>query len=85
MLLSSFIDPRSEQYRSNYAWMTGQIAVFDHPFFDVSKADGSFALRNVPPGQYTVTAWHEKFGKVEQPVNVEAGKKVDIKIVFKVE
>ena len=34
---------------------------FDHPYFAVTDADGKFEIREVPPGKYTVVAWHEGY------------------------
>lgn len=54
-------------------WMHGYIAVVTHPFFAVSRADGSFTIANVPPGKYTVKTWHERFGEKTATVTVTAG------------
>jgi plastocyanin len=56
-----------------HAWMHSYIAVLDHPYFAVTGPDGAFTLKNVPPGDYTVTVWHEKLGKQEQQVHIAAG------------
>jgi plastocyanin len=45
-----------------HPWMKAYLAVFDHPYFAVTGADGRFALDRVPPGDYVVEAWHERFG-----------------------
>ena len=45
-----------------HPWMTGYVAVTDHPFFAVTGDDGSFTIPNVPAGTYTIEAWHERFG-----------------------
>ena len=42
-----------------HPWMRSFIGVMKHPFFAVSAEDGSFTIKNVPPGKYTVVAWHE--------------------------
>jgi len=39
--------------------MKSYIGVLKHPFFAVSGEDGSFTIKGVPPGSYTVAAWHE--------------------------
>jgi plastocyanin len=49
-----------------HPWMTAWVAVFDHPCFAVTGGDGSFTLANVPPGTYTLEAWHERFGTISQ-------------------
>ena len=38
----------------------------------VTKADGSFEIKNLPPGTYTIEAWHEKFGVTSQSVTIGA-------------
>ena len=45
-----------------HGWMAAWVGVLPHPFFAVTGADGSFDLKGVPPGTYTVEAWHERFG-----------------------
>ena len=44
-----------------HTWMTGYVFVMDHPFFAVSDEDGRFSIDGLPPGEYTVSAWHEKY------------------------
>lgn len=53
-----------------HPWMKAYIAVFDSPYFAVTGQDGSFTLKNVPPGTYTLTAWHETYGTQEQSITI---------------
>lgn len=53
-----------------HPWMQGWVGVVDHPYFAVTGPDGAFRLANVPPGTYTVTAWHERFGTRSQQVTL---------------
>jgi hypothetical protein len=46
--------------------------VFDHPYFAVSGADGKFAIKNVPPGKYTLEATHRKLGTQTAEIEVKA-------------
>lgn len=45
---------------NQHPWMKAYIGVLKHPFFAVTGADGSFTIKDVPPGTYTVVAWQEK-------------------------
>lgn len=47
---------------NQHPWMKSYIGVLRHPFYAVSGEDGSFTIKGVPPGSYTVAAWHEKGG-----------------------
>ncbi len=67
-----------------HPWMTGYIVVTDNPYFAVTGDDGSFELKNVPPGKYTVEIWHEKYGSQPQEITVADGKPTDLKAEFKV-
>jgi len=65
-----------------HPWMRSYIGVVGHPFFSVSGSDGSFKITGLPPGDYTVTAWHEKYGKQEQKVTVGAKETKNLEFVF---
>ena len=56
---------------NQHPWMKSYIAVTKHPFFAVSAEDGTFTIKGVPPGKYTVVAWHEGGAKgTEKPMEV---------------
>jgi hypothetical protein len=55
-----------------HGWMHAWIGVVDHPYFTVTGPDGKFAWQNVPPGEYTISCWHEKLGEQKQQVHVDA-------------
>jgi plastocyanin len=55
-----------------HPWMRAYIGVVSHPFFMVTGDDGTFTLKGLPPGTYTVEMIHEKYGKQEQQVTVGA-------------
>ena len=58
---------------NQHPWMRAYVNVLPHPYFAVSSQDGTFAIKNLPPGEYTVAAVHEKFG--EQTMKVKVGAK----------
>jgi hypothetical protein len=46
-----------------HSWMTARVWAFDHPYFAVTKADGTFEIKDVPTGiEVSVLAWHESPG-----------------------
>ena len=53
-----------------HPWMRSYISVVDHPFFAVSAADGTFTIKGLPPGTYTIEAIHESLGSKESSVTV---------------
>ena len=57
-----------------HPWMRAYIGVLDHPYFMLTGADGAFRIEKVPAGDYTLGAWHERFGTREAKLKVEAGK-----------
>jgi Polysaccharide lyase family 4, domain II len=58
------------------------IAVFNHPYFQVTGTDGSFDLKNVPPGTYTLVAWHELYGTQQQSLSIGPKEAKTIPITF---
>lgn len=61
-----------------HSWMQAFVPITDHPFFDVSATDGSFTIKDVPVGTYTLEAWHPKYGLKSKSVTVTgSGTKVD--------
>lgn len=79
----TFSYPKAEEFVrfkcDVHPWMFAWVSVLDHPYFDVSKADGTFKIVNVPPGKYKLKASHRKAGVVTQDVEVTAdGAKVEL-------
>jgi hypothetical protein len=55
----------------------------EHPFYSVSKEDGTFEIVNLPAGKYVVEAWHEKLGTKTQEIAVADVDKRDVQFIFK--
>ena len=65
-----------------HGWMRGYLGVFDHPYFALSDQGGTFRLANVPPGEYTLATWHERFGTVSQKVVLPEKGEAEVTLTF---
>ncbi len=66
-----------------HSWMHAFIGVADNPYFAVTGADGTFEIKNLPPGNYTLAVWQETLGVQEAKVNVAPAAKVKTDFTFK--
>ena len=66
-----------------HPWMKSYLAVFKHPYFAVTSKDGSFDIRNLPPGSYTLMAWHEKLGTQIKKITVGSAGASNVDFTFK--
>jgi hypothetical protein len=70
-----------------HPWMKGYIMVFDHPFFAITGADGSFEIAGVPAGEQKLVVWQETKGYVTEgkatgmPVSVKGGGVSDVGLI----
>lgn len=65
-----------------HQWMAAYVGVLDHPYFAVTDASGAFELPNLPPGTYTIEAWHEKLEPKTVQVTIAAGQKTTLPITL---
>jgi plastocyanin len=65
-----------------HPWMTGYVVVNSNPFFAVTGNDGWFRIGNLPPGTYTLTAWHERYGTKTAQVTVAEGKPAEVSFAY---
>jgi plastocyanin len=66
-----------------HSWMHAFIGVLTHPYFAVSKDDGSFEIKDLPPGTYTIAVWQEKLGRQEQQITVPPHGTAEANFTFK--
>jgi plastocyanin len=66
-----------------HSWMNSYVNVVPHPFFAVTKDDGSFEIKGLPAGSYTLELWHERLGTQALPVTVEAAAPAKVTASFK--
>lgn len=67
-----------------HRWMNAYVGVLDHPFFAVSGADGAFRIEGLPPGTYTIEAWHEALGTQTQTVTIGTQETSDLTFTFRI-
>ena len=65
-----------------HAWMRAFVGVLEHPYFGTTGQDGRVALNNLPPGTYTIEAWHERLGVKTQQITVGARDLKDVAFAF---
>jgi hypothetical protein len=67
-----------------HPWMKGYLMVFDHPFFTITRPDGSFEIKGVPAGEQNLVVRQENVGWITPgagkgtPVPVKAGEVTDV-------
>jgi len=66
-----------------HPWMHGNFAVMKNKHYAVTGDGGGFTLANLPPGKYTVTAWHESYGDQSQEVTMSGSDSKTVNFVFK--
>jgi len=66
-----------------HGWMNAYVGVLDHPYYALTDKDGKFELKSLPPGTYTIEAWHEKLGTTSQTVTLGQKETKDVIFTFK--
>jgi hypothetical protein len=65
-----------------HPWMQGYFVVLKTSHFAVTGDDGRFYLPDLPPGHYTVTAWHESFGTINKDITVTGAESLSLDFNF---
>jgi len=63
--------------------MRGVFVVLKNSHYTISDENGSFSLPDLPPGKYTVKAWHEQFGEQTQVVTIGSAEAKTLNFAFK--
>jgi len=66
-----------------HPWMRAYLFVFAHPYFAITPKTGAFDLTNLPPGTYTIEAWHERFGTQDASVTIGPRESKSVSFTFK--
>ena len=65
-----------------HSWMSSYVGVVGHPYFGVSDGSGNFTIAGLPPGTYTLEAWHETFGSQTQQIEVGPSETKQVSFTF---
>jgi len=63
-------------------WMSAWVGVLDHPYFGTTGPDGRVVLNGLPPGTYTIEAWHEELGTRTEQVTIGSKETMDVAFTF---
>ena len=66
-----------------HGWMNAYVGVLDHPYFATSDKEGKFDIKTLPPGTYTLEAWHERLGTATQSVTIGPKETKEVTFTFK--
>ncbi|MFO0732610.1 MAG: carboxypeptidase regulatory-like domain-containing protein [Nitrospiraceae bacterium] len=65
-----------------HRFMEGYILVFGHSYFSVTDDAGTFRISGLPPGERTVTVWHETLGRLSKTVTIPPRGEVSVLFEF---
>lgn len=65
-----------------HPWMRAYVFAFDQPYFAVTGTDGAFTIKDLPPGTYTIEAWHEPHQTLDQTVKLAPKESKTITFAF---
>ena len=66
-----------------HTWMASYVCVVDHPYFAVTDAAGSFEIKGLPAGTYTLGVWHEGLACPDRDLTVKANAEADFVMKLK--
>jgi len=66
-----------------HGWMLAWIYAADNPYYAMTGRDGSFTIKDVPPGEYTMVVWQEHTGSMEMSVIVKSNETVTVPVEIK--
>jgi Carboxypeptidase regulatory-like domain len=67
-----------------HPWMHGYFVVLNTSHYSVTGEDGSFDIKGLAPGKYTVTAWQERYESQSQEVTISGSEAKTVNFTFKV-
>jgi hypothetical protein len=65
-----------------HLWMVAYVGIVKHPYFAVTGGTGTFEIRNVPSGNHSVQAWHERYGRLTSLATLEPGGTTHVEFTY---
>jgi hypothetical protein len=65
-----------------HPWMIGYVGVLPHPFFAVTGETGTFEFKGLPPGDYVLEAWHEKYEPQTRKAKVDPKGSIEVEFTY---
>jgi plastocyanin len=66
-----------------HGWMQGWVLVADNPYYAITEKNGTFSIKDIPPGKYTLMTFQPYTGVRETPVTIEAKKTSNVNVELK--
>ncbi len=66
-----------------HPWMSAYIGVMEHPFYGISTETGAYEIQGLPPGEYELEAWHERFGVQTAKITIQGNEATEVGFTFK--
>ena len=66
-----------------HAWMRAYFHIMPHPYFETTGEEGTFEIKNLPPGDYVIATWHERYPAQEQKITVAPSAAATADFTFK--
>jgi plastocyanin len=65
-----------------HPWMRAWVGVVEHSYWSITNELGTYVIRDLPPGKFTIEVWHEKYKPVTREVQVPPGGDVALDFVL---
>jgi plastocyanin len=65
--------------------MSATIVVTPNRWNAKSDRDGRFTIHDVPPGKYTIVAWHKAAGYFREPIQIAAGRDASVEFLIPID
>ncbi len=67
---------------NQHPWEKAYVGVFSHPFFAITDGSGGYRIEGLPQGDYTLVAWHERFGEKTMEITIGSTETKNIDFTF---